>query len=265
MASLPRESRPYPSAVTRQMVMNFLQGGAAANVFANTLDVQFRVVDAGVAGDPIEHPDLVQARIAPGTQNFLERPAMSAAQVSQAMEAGRELGSEPGCDAVCFGEMGIGNTSSATLVAHKLLQLPLDGLTGRGTGLDDAGLQRKRDTLERAAARTQPSLDASTALTEYGGLEIAMMAGAIEGAAKAGRIVIVDGFIATVAVAIGANCQSGLATTHDLCPSIGRARTPGCATCTWRNSIARLRTAPWRGDRRVARLADRQISGCNAE
>ena len=116
---------------------------------------------------------------------------------------GREPGTGDGdgtrADAAAFGEMGIANTSSATLLAHKLTGASLDALTGRGTGLDDEGLARKRRVLARAAARTAERLAPADALREYGGFEIVMMAGAMIGAARAGAVVIVDGFIASAA------------------------------------------------------------------
>ena len=189
----------YPQDVTRQMVMNFLAGGAAANVFAAALGVGVEVVDAGVAGAAIDHPDLLSRRIGAGTANSLIEPAMTREQYDAAFDAGRRLGEEGDCDAACFGEMGIGNTSSASLVSAKILGAPVGDLAGRGTGLDDDGLARKRSLLERAAARTSNRLSADNALTEYGGFEIAMMAGAMIGAAKANKIVIIDGFIATAA------------------------------------------------------------------
>jgi nicotinate-nucleotide--dimethylbenzimidazole phosphoribosyltransferase len=192
----------YPQAVTRQMVANFLAGGAASNVFAAGLGVPVQVVDAGVAGPALAHPRLLSRRIGPGTSNALDGPAMRAGECARALRLGRTLGAGP-CDvAAAFGEMGIGNTASAALVAHKLAALPLEVLTGRGTGLDDVGLARKRAVLERAAARTAPRLDPAEALAQYGGFEIAMMAGAMLGAAQAGRIVLVDGFIATVAALV---------------------------------------------------------------
>ena len=189
----------YPSAVTRQMVLNFLSGGAAANVFARSVGAEIRVVDAGVAGEPIDHPDLIRQRIAAGTANALETAAMTLAQRARAIDAGAAIGRDIAEDVACFGEMGIGNTSSAALVTAKILGLPVDGLVGRGTGLDDEGLARKRVLLERAAARTDEKLSTETALVEYGGFEIAMMTGAMLGAVEAGRIVIVDGFIAGAA------------------------------------------------------------------
>ena len=189
----------YPQAVTRQMVANFLAGGAAANVFARANGVELRVVDAGVAGEPIDAPGLVSRRIAAGTRNFAVEPAMTEEQCDAALRAGDELGVNVAADAAAFGEMGIANTSSASLVAHKLTGIGLDALIGRGTGLDDGGLARKHAILARAAARTAPRLDARRALCEYGGFEVVMMAGAMIGAARAAAVVLVDGFIAGAA------------------------------------------------------------------
>ena len=191
----------YPQKVTRQMILNFLAGGAAANVFARALGVGVQVVDAGINGDPIEHPDLIERRLGPGTADSVKQPAMTAEQLEHALQFGSELGSAKGIDALCLGEMGIGNTSAAALVCHKVLNLPLGGLTGRGTGLDDAGLKHKQAVLETAAARTSASLTAPDALREYAGFEMAMITGAMLGAATAGTLVIVDGFIASAAAA----------------------------------------------------------------
>lgn len=189
----------YPQAVTREMVRNFLAGGAASTVFAAAFGLPVRVVDAGVAGAPLDDPALISRRIASGTASFLRGPAMTADQCGAALAAGRLLGAEAPGQAAAFGEMGIANTASATALAHKLTGMPLSSLVGRGAGLDDAGLARKTAVLARAAARTRSPLDPEAALAEYGGFEIAMMSGAMIGAAEAGRLVLVDGFIATVA------------------------------------------------------------------
>ena len=189
----------FPQAVTRQMVLNFLTEGAAANVFARSVGAEIQVVDAGVCGDPIIDERLLQKRIGNGTANAIERPAMTPDQVRSALASGSALGHDGNEAVACFGEMGIGNTSSASLVAAKVLGLPVTEITGRGTGLDDDGLQRKSALLEIAATRTDAQLDAKAALREYGGFEIAMMTGAMLGAAAAGKIVIVDGFIASAA------------------------------------------------------------------
>ncbi len=200
----------YPQAVTRQMVLNFLGGGAAANVFARANGVEVVVVDAGVAGEPLVHPDLISVRIGAGTANSAAGPAMTEAQARQALAEGRRLGVAGDCEAVAFGEMGIGNTSAAALVAAKLTGIAVGDLVGRGTGVDDAGLAHKRAVLERAAARTAARLDGVAALREYGGFEIAMMAGAMLGAAEAGRVVIVDGFIATAAATAALDINPGV-------------------------------------------------------
>lgn len=193
------EVSAYPQAVTRQMVANFLGGGAAANVFARTNGVELQVVDAGVAGEPMEAAGLISRRIAAGTRNFAVEPAMTAEQCETALSTGEVLGAGVAADAAAFGEMGIGNTSSATMVAHKITGKGLDALVGRGAGLDDAGLARKHEILQGAAGRTPERLDAPDALREYGGFEMVMMAGAMAGAARAGAVVLVDGFIAGVA------------------------------------------------------------------
>ncbi len=189
----------YPQTVTRQMLLNFLAGGAAANAFSDALGVSMQVVDAGVAGAPVEHPALLSRRIRGGTGNAIEGPAMSEDECSAALAAGELLGTEARQPVVAFGDMGIGNTAAASLVAAKLTGTDVADLTGRGTGLDDAGLERKRTLLKRAAARTAPQLEARDALREYAGFEIVMIAGAMLGAAGARRLVLVDGFICTAA------------------------------------------------------------------
>jgi nicotinate-nucleotide--dimethylbenzimidazole phosphoribosyltransferase len=200
----------YPQAVTREMVRNFLTGGAAATVFARELGAEVVVVDAGVAGEPLHDPALVSRRIGPGTANSATGPAMTAAELARALDEGAALGRAGQAEVIAFGEMGIGNTSAAALVAAKLLGLPVAGIVGRGTGLDDAGLARKRAVLERASLRTPWRLPPDEALAEYGGFEIAMMAGAMEAAAAAGRLVLVDGFIATAAAACALARAPGL-------------------------------------------------------
>ena len=191
----------FPQAVTGQMVMNFLSGGAAANVFAATQSVPVQVVDAGVAGEAIVHPALMSRRIGAGTANFLAGPAMTATALAAALSEGAAIARSTQADALAFGEMGIANTASASMILHKLTGLPLSDLVGRGTGVNDAGLVHKRAVLTRAAARTG-ALGPDEILQEYGGFEIAMMAGAMQEAAETGRLVLVDGFIATAAAAL---------------------------------------------------------------
>lgn len=208
----------FPQVVTRQMVANFLAGGAAAAVFARANGVGLQVVDAGVAGPPLALPGLIDRRIGPGTANFLHGPAMSAGQVDKALAEGAALARATSGAALAFGEMGIANTAAASALAHKLTGLRLDDLVGRGTGLDDAGLAHKRAILARACARTADRLPPERAAAEYGGFEIVMMAGAMAAGADDGRIVLVDGFIATaaatLALALAPACRPAMVFAH---------------------------------------------------
>jgi len=193
----------YPKEVTYQMVLNFLRGGAAINVFAKQVGMELMVVDAGVHGDLEAHPKLCSRKIAEGTANYLEAPAMTAAQLEQAIQSGRQIVSklaDQGVNTVGFGEMGIGNSSSASLLMSVLTQMPLEACVGRGTGLDDAGLNRKWRLLQKAKSRHGEPEDPMMALACYGGFEIAMMAGAYAEAAHRGMLILVDGFIATAAL-----------------------------------------------------------------
>ncbi|MCQ4240196.1 nicotinate-nucleotide--dimethylbenzimidazole phosphoribosyltransferase [Stutzerimonas stutzeri] len=194
----------YPPEVTPQMVHNFIAGGAATNIFARQHGFALQVVDAGVNTDfPADMP-LRHEKLGHGTANALHAPAMSRAQVVQGLEAGRRIAHEEvkkGSNVLAFGEMGIGNTSSATLLAHFLADLPIAASTGRGTGLDDAGLARKVVTLEAVATRVGPGPhEVLDILAEVGGFEVVMMVGAMLGAAEHGALIIVDGFIASAAL-----------------------------------------------------------------
>jgi len=204
----------FPQEVTAQMVLNFLAGGAAANVFARAADVPLQVVDCGVAGALPDHPELIRRSQGAGTASFLEGPAMSAQSAEAALAAGMALAEATPCDALACGEMGIANTATAAILAHKLTGVALERLVGRGTGLDDTGLSRKRQVLEQAAARCQGALTPAQAMAEYGGFEIVTMAGAMIGAGRAGRVVLVDGFIATAAATLA------LALEPDLRPAL---------------------------------------------
>jgi len=194
----------YPPEVTPQMVFNFLAGGAATNIFARQHGFALQVVDAGVNADFPSDLPLRHEKLAHGTANCLEGPAMSCAQVVQGLETGRRIAheeAEKGSNVLAFGEMGIGNTSSATLLAHFLADLPIAACTGRGTGLDDTGLARKIATLEAVATRVgQGPHDVLDVLAEVGGFEVVMMTGAMLGAAEKGALIIIDGFIASAAL-----------------------------------------------------------------
>ncbi len=191
----------YPSDVTYQMVLNFLSGGAAINVFCRQHGIRLQVVDAGVKVDFSPKMPLIHAKVARGTRNFRLEPAMTAEQAKQAIERGAQVTEnchQQGCNVIGFGEMGIGNTASASALMSRLGNLLIEQCTGRGTGLDDARLQRKTEILREALAkhRTQNAFEA---LCAFGGFEIAMLCGALLKAAELRMVVLVDGFIATAA------------------------------------------------------------------
>jgi nicotinate-nucleotide--dimethylbenzimidazole phosphoribosyltransferase len=205
---------PYPQAVTAQMVLNFLRGGAAINVFARQHNMQLRVVDAGVNHSFDSHPDLTDAKVGFGTRNFLLEPAMTLEQCGQALATGAELAQKEisvGCNVLGFGEMGIGNTSSASCLMSVLCNMPIEQCVGRGTGFDDAGLAKKTAILKQALAQHQLSdADVMQALATFGGFEIAMMAGAMLGAAQQNAVLLIDGFIATAALLVAYRLQPNI-------------------------------------------------------
>jgi nicotinate-nucleotide--dimethylbenzimidazole phosphoribosyltransferase len=196
----------YPQEVTWQMVENFLAGGAGANVFARQHGVAIKVIDAGVAHDFGPRSDLIDAKISPdGTRSYLTEAAMTREQCIAAIEKGAEVVRQlaaDGCNVLVVGEVGIGNTASASLLTHVFTRTPLVDCVGRGTGLDDAGLARKRALLAQAVerARLPADADAVAVLAEFGGFEIAMMAGALLAGAECRTTLLIDGFIATSAL-----------------------------------------------------------------
>ncbi|RSK41176.1 nicotinate-nucleotide--dimethylbenzimidazole phosphoribosyltransferase [Hymenobacter perfusus] len=193
----------YPPEVTYQMVLNFVQEGAAINVFCRQNGITLNIIDAGVAGSFAEYPAVIDQKIAPGTRSFLHEPAMTGPECARALEAGAAVVrrvAATGCNVLGCGEMGIGNTSAATLLMHRFTGLPLAECLGRGTGLDDAQLRHKAAVLTTAAA-THAHLTAPLAvLAAVGGFELVQMAGAMLQAAELGMVVLVDGFIATAAL-----------------------------------------------------------------
>jgi len=205
---------PYPQAVTQQMVLNFLAGGAGINVFASQNDMAVRVIDAGVNHTFAAHPDLIDAKVGMGTRNFLLEPAMSMAQCQQALTRGARLAQHEigqGSNVIGFGEMGIGNTSSAAALMAVICRQPVAACVGRGTGLDDAGLQKKTAVIEQAIKHHNlDSRDAAQVLATFGGFEIAMMAGAMLGAAEKNAVLLIDGFIATAALLVAAVMQPAI-------------------------------------------------------
>lgn len=192
----------YPSDVTWQMVENFLAGGAAVSVLARQHGLALTVVDAGVAKDIAPRAGLQIRKMAYGTADASQGPAMTADQCLSAMAAGADLIKGLPGNAVLFGEMGIGNTSSAALLMARLTGLALDQCVGRGTGLDDAGVQRKLAVLQQALQANANAAQPVDALAALGGFEIAMMCGAMLEAAAQKRVVVVDGFISSSAVLV---------------------------------------------------------------
>ncbi len=192
----------YPQEVTFQMVMNFLAGGAAINVFSRQHDIALKVVDAGVNFDFEENPALLNAKIAYGTKSFLRESAMTVEQCGSAIDKGAEVVRnihKEGCNVIGFGEMGIGNTSSASMLMHAFTGIPLENCIGKGTGVDKAGYEKKLSILNETLERHGVSDDPLQVLSVYGGFEIAMMCGAFLQAAALGMVVLVDGFIASAA------------------------------------------------------------------
>ena len=219
----------FPQDVTWQMVENFLAGGAAINVFARLNGLALKVIDAGVAHDFGGREGLIDAKTGPGTRNYIEEAAMSVAECEAALANGARIAHElagAGCNVVGFGEMGIGNTASASLITHALTGTSLAACVGRGTGLDDEGLARKRDLLTQAANRAAlaKDADAMTVLAEFGGFEIVMMAGAMLGAAERGMTLLIDGFIVTSALLAAARINP---TILDYCIFCHRSAEPG--------------------------------------
>jgi nicotinate-nucleotide--dimethylbenzimidazole phosphoribosyltransferase len=196
---------PYPQAVTAQMVANFLAGGAAINAFSGVAGLELEIVDAGVATPLPPSSALVSVPIARGTRNFAHEPAMTRDEAIAALEAGAARvrhHAALGTNVIGFGEMGIANTSSAACLMSRLCNVPIDECVGRGTGLDNAGLARKRNVLAAALARHPDAREPLDVLATFGGFEIAMMAGACLEAARSRMVILVDGFIATSALLV---------------------------------------------------------------
>ena len=200
----------YPSDVTWQMVENFLGGGAAVSVLARQHGLALTVADLGVNHDFADRPGLVQVKVARGTRDASQGPAMSAAQCEQALCAGAEIVRERPGNAILLGEMGIGNTSAAALLMARLSDTPLEDCVGRGTGLDDAGVARKLAVLHEALAANAEARLPLQALAALGGFEIAGMVGATLQAAAERRVIVVDGFITSAAVLVAARLAPGV-------------------------------------------------------
>lgn len=197
----------YPSEVTRQMVHNFLDGGAAVSVLARQHDIALTIVDCGVASEIPPLHGLVVARVGAGTADAAEAPAMTPAQCAESLANGASVVRGLPGNSLLLGEMGIGNTSSASLLMSRLTGIDIADCTGAGTGLTNEGIRRKatilRQVLDQHADATAPL----AALAALGGFEIAAMVGAILEAAAQRRVIVVDGFVTTAAVLVAAKLR----------------------------------------------------------
>ena len=203
----------FPSDVTWQMVENFLAGGAAVSVLARQHGLALTVVDCGVARDFAPRaavpgqPQLLVRKVAAGTQDASTGPAMTAAQCAQALENGIDVVRGLPGNALLLGEMGIGNTSVASLLLSRLCGVSLQDCTGAGTGLDATGVARKRAVLAQALAVNEGAVNPLDALAALGGFEVATLVGAVLQAASERRVIVVDGFITSAAVLVAARLQ----------------------------------------------------------
>ena len=203
-----------PSEVTQQMVLNFLDGGAAINCFCRTNDMELEVIDAGILL-PLENQSLVQQSLGRGTNNFVNQPAMSEQQVTDGLNFGKTLVKkhiENETNVFGFGDMGIGNTSSASAILCAITENSIENCVGRGTGISDEVLERKKNLLSQAVKFHQQRLKDDFSkpmqvMSSFAGFEIVQMVGAMLAAAENSCIVLVDGFIATAAAMLAVELQ----------------------------------------------------------
>ena len=200
----------YPQDVTWQMVENFLARGAAINVFAAQNNCELRVIDAGVNHDFGPRDGLTDRKLAHGTHNFAQQPAMSRATCDAALATGMALAAELDGNVLGFGEMGIGNTTAAAALMHKLTGIPVAQCVGAGTGLSADGILHKQRVIEAAVAKHAGASEPLDVLATFGGLEIAMMAGAMLKAAELRKVLLIDGFIVTSALLVAARMHPAI-------------------------------------------------------
>ena len=199
----------YPSEVTPQMVYNFLRGGAAINVLARHIGARVVIADVGVAAVLEKHPDLRDRKVTMGTQSMVKGPAMTKEQAIRSIETGAELVEEElskGIDILGTGDMGIGNTTASSAITAALAGTDVAAVTGRGTGVDDKGWERKVMVIKKALELNRPNpKDAIDVLSKVGGLEIGGITGVILAGARHRIPVVLDGFISGAAALIAAS------------------------------------------------------------
>lgn len=203
----------YPQDVTRQMVLNFLEGGAAINVFCKQHGVALSIVDAGVNYDFPTNANLISAKIGKGTQSFLHGPAMSQTELQLCFSKGKEIVSvlaKKGSNCIGFGEMGIGNTATASVLMSVITGLSIADCVGRGTGVGDKKLIKKNEILKKAIENYSGEPDLNAKLAYFGGFEILQMAAGMLSAYQSNMLILVDGFICSVAYLIAFKINPGV-------------------------------------------------------
>ena len=203
----------YPQDVTRQMVNNFLDGGAAINVFCNQNNIELSIVDSGVNYDFPTNAKLINAKIAKGTQSFLHVPAMSESEVQLCFEKGKSIVeniAKSGSNCIGFGEMGIGNTSTASVLMSILTGVPIEDCVGKGTGVENEKLLLKQNLLKKAIESYSGQTEILSQLSYFGGFEILQMAGGMLAAFENKMLILVDGFICTVAYLIASKINPNI-------------------------------------------------------
>jgi len=200
----------FPSEVTAQMVFNFLQGGAAINAFCQQHDIAIKIIDAGVNYDFQSQAQLIDAKIAKGTKNYLHDSAMTMAELDLCFDKSSEIVEtvyQGGCNIIGFGEMGIANTSSASLIMNQLSGIALEKCVGRGTGLNDEQLPNKLKILTEAQNKHPNLTQPKEILATFGGFEIAQICGAMLAAYQKNMLLMIDGFIASAAFLVAQHIE----------------------------------------------------------
>lgn len=201
-----------PKETTYQMMLNFVHGGAGINVFTRQHGISLKIIDAGVDYDFPAEAGIIDAKIARGTKNMLNEAAMSLDLCKKALAQGRkmvQLEHKAGCNVIGFGEMGIGNSSSAALLLHKYAHIPLKDCVGAGAGLSHKGIEKKYNILKEVADKYSPSTPLEI-LACFGGFEIAMICGAVLEAKDRGMLIIADGFITSSAFLAAYEMQANI-------------------------------------------------------
>jgi len=210
----------YPTAVTAQMVLNFLQGGAAINGFCQQHQIALKIIDAGVNYDFPPSEQLINAKIAKGTKNYLYDSAMTMTELTHCFNNATEIVEgvfQQGCNIIGFGEMGIGNTSSASLIMSQLCEIPLAKCVGKGTGLNDEQLQHKLARLTQAQNQHPHLTTPQAVLATFGGFEIAQLTGAMLAAYQRNMLLLIDGFIASAAFLVAQRLEPNIQTAAIFC------------------------------------------------